>query len=111
MSVADSNDVVSSRVSSSSTTTHTPTEIAAVLDAVRTPDEDGNPAWRRVVAVVQPHRYSRLEQQLDEYRDLFSGRVDHLVVTEVYPAGEPRRPDVSARTSSSSSAPPIGRPR
>jgi UDP-N-acetylmuramate--alanine ligase len=66
---------------------HHPVEIAAVLAAAR------SIASGRVIAVVQPHRYSRL-------RDLFEGfcacfnDADAVVVADVYPAGEPPLPGV-----------------
>ena len=46
---------------------HHPTEIAAVLAAARAGID------RRVVAVFQPHRYSRTEQLLDEFGPAFDG--------------------------------------
>jgi UDP-N-acetylmuramate--alanine ligase len=61
---------------------HHPRELAAVFDAVR----GGWPTQRLVVA-FQPHRYSRTRDLLDDFADVLS-RVDVLVLTEVYPAGE-----------------------
>ena len=61
---------------------HHPTEIAAVLDAVR----EGHPG--RAVVVVQPARYSRLKALLPRYVEVLRG-VDPLIVTEVYASGEP----------------------
>jgi len=60
---------------------HHPTEIAAVLAAARAG------IGRRVVAVFQPHRYSRTQQLLDEFGPAFAG-ADHIVVTDIYAAGE-----------------------
>ncbi len=60
---------------------HHPEEIAAVLKGARSMTQ------ARLVAVVQPHRYSRL-------RDLFEGfcacfnEADAVIVADVYPAGE-----------------------
>jgi UDP-N-acetylmuramate--alanine ligase len=61
---------------------HHPTEIAATLAAARD-------AWpgRRVVAVFQPHRYTRTRDLLDDFARVLAG-VDALVLTEVYSAGE-----------------------
>jgi UDP-N-acetylmuramate--alanine ligase len=59
---------------------HHPTEIAAVLAAARGID-------RRVVAVFQPHRYSRTAQLLDEFGRAFAG-ASELVLTDIYAAGE-----------------------
>ena len=69
---------------------HLPTEIAAAVSA----GLDGD--WGRVVAVFQPHRYSRTEALWREYADAFDG-VDLLVLTDVYPAGEAQREGVSGR--------------
>ncbi len=61
---------------------HHPRELRATLEAARG-------AWpeRRVVAVFQPHRYSRTRDLFDDFAELLAG-VDPLIVTEVYPAGE-----------------------
>ena len=61
---------------------HHPTEIAAILDAVRS-------AWpgRRVVTVFQPHRYTRTFELFDDFCNVLSG-LDVLLMLEVYPAGE-----------------------
>jgi UDP-N-acetylmuramate--alanine ligase len=60
---------------------HHPTEIAAVLAAARAGVD------RRIVAVFQPHRYSRTAQLIDEFGRSFAG-ADRIVVTEIYAAGE-----------------------
>ncbi len=60
---------------------HHPVEIAAVLAAARQ-------AYRgRVIAVVQPHRYSRLKNLFEEFCACFN-QSDTVVVADVYPAGE-----------------------
>ncbi|MBI2993997.1 MAG: UDP-N-acetylmuramate--L-alanine ligase [Gammaproteobacteria bacterium] len=61
---------------------HHPTEIAAILDAVRS-------AWpgRRIVTVFQPHRYTRTFDLFDDFCNVLSG-LDVLVVLDVYAAGE-----------------------
>ena len=69
---------------------HLPAEVAAVIAAAR----DGG--WGRVVAVFQPHRYSRTEALGAEFADSFVG-ADVLVLTDVYPAGEQPRPGVDGR--------------
>lgn len=61
---------------------HHPSEIAATLEAARQGWPD-----RRVVLVFQPHRYTRTHDLFDDFSDVLS-RADHLVVTDVYPAGE-----------------------
>ncbi len=60
---------------------HHPVEIAAVLAAARTATE------HRVIAVVQPHRYSRLKNLFEEFCTAFND-ADAVIVADVYPAGE-----------------------
>ena len=60
---------------------HHPVEIAAVLKAARTTTRN------RVIAVVQPHRYTRLQSLFEEFCTCFND-ADHVVVADVYPAGE-----------------------
>jgi UDP-N-acetylmuramate--alanine ligase len=50
--------------------------------------------WRRVVAVFQPHRYSRTAALWADFADAFVG-VDVVVVTDVYPSGEAPLPGVT----------------
>ncbi len=65
---------------------HHPSEIKATLAAARLRvDEDAN--LQRVVAVFQPHRYSRTQAFLDEFATAF-GDADIVVVTDIYSAGE-----------------------
>ena len=68
---------------------HHPVEIKATLAAARS-------GWnRRVVAVFQPHRYSRTEALFDDFVTAFY-QADHIVVMDIYAAGEEPRPEVSA---------------
>jgi len=60
---------------------HHPVEIAAVLKAARD-SYDG-----KVIAVVQPHRYTRLQSLFEEFCTCFND-ADAVIVAEVYPAGE-----------------------
>lgn len=69
---------------------HLPTEVAAVITAAR----DGG--WERVVAVFQPHRFSRTEALGVEFADAFVG-ADLVVLADIYPAGEEPRPGVDGR--------------
>jgi UDP-N-acetylmuramate--alanine ligase len=69
---------------------HLPAEVRAALSAAR----DGG--WRRVVAVFQPHRYSRTQALAGDFANAFTD-ADILVVTDVYPAGEAPRPGVSGK--------------
>ncbi|GGD56785.1 UDP-N-acetylmuramate--L-alanine ligase [Erythrobacter arachoides] len=60
---------------------HHPVEIRAVLSAAR------DAATGRVVAVVQPHRYTRLRDLLADFQGAF-GDADLVYAAPVYPAGE-----------------------
>ncbi|TGN88057.1 UDP-N-acetylmuramate--L-alanine ligase [Bradyrhizobium yuanmingense] len=60
---------------------HHPVEIAAVLKAAR------DSYTGKVIAVVQPHRYTRLQSLFEEFCTCFND-ADAVVVTEVYAAGE-----------------------
>jgi UDP-N-acetylmuramate--alanine ligase len=61
---------------------HHPVEIAAVLKAAR------SVATGRVIAVVQPHRFTRLRDLFDQFCACFND-ADTVIVASVYPAGEP----------------------
>ncbi|MGO8873320.1 MAG: UDP-N-acetylmuramate--L-alanine ligase [Acidimicrobiales bacterium] len=69
---------------------HLPSEVRAALSAARNGD------WRRVVAVFQPHRYSRTAELWQEFGSSFAA-ADLVVVTDVYGAGEPPVPGVSGQ--------------
>jgi UDP-N-acetylmuramate--alanine ligase len=60
---------------------HHPVEIAAVLKAAR------QSTRREVIAVVQPHRYTRLHDLFDQFATCFND-ADTVVVAPVYAAGE-----------------------
>jgi UDP-N-acetylmuramate--alanine ligase len=65
---------------------HHPVEIAAVLKAARSiiqRDEKGG----RVIAIVQPHRYTRLADLFDGFCTCFND-ADLVLVADVYAAGE-----------------------
>lgn len=61
---------------------HHPNEIAATIDALRE-------GWkeRRIVAVFQPHRYTRTRDLFDDFVTVLN-EVDVLLLLNVYPAGE-----------------------
>ena len=61
---------------------HHPVEVQAVLAAAR---ESAGSA--RVIAVVQPHRYSRLSHHMDAFQQAFND-ADRVLVLPVYAAGE-----------------------
>jgi len=69
---------------------HLPTEVRAALAAAR------NGAWGRVVAVFQPHRYSRTAEVGEEFGSAFDD-ADVVVVTDVYGAGEAPVPGISGQ--------------
>ncbi|MEQ8269172.1 MAG: UDP-N-acetylmuramate--L-alanine ligase [Parvibaculum sp.] len=60
---------------------HHPVEIAAVLQAARSATQG------RTIAVVQPHRYTRLHNLFDEFCACFND-ADTVIVADVYEAGE-----------------------
>jgi len=60
---------------------HHPVEIAAVLKAAR------EVAKGQVIAVVQPHRYTRLKSLFEPFSTCFND-ADAVIVAPVYPAGE-----------------------
>jgi UDP-N-acetylmuramate--alanine ligase len=60
---------------------HHPVEIAAVLKAAR------ESYHGKIIAVVQPHRYTRLQSLFEEFCTCFND-ADAVVVADVYPAGE-----------------------
>jgi len=60
---------------------HHPTEIRATLATIRN-------LKKRVIAIFQPHRYTRTKLLLNEFGRCFD-LADYVVVTNIYPAGEP----------------------
>jgi UDP-N-acetylmuramate--alanine ligase len=69
---------------------HHPTEIMATLAGAKE-------GWgRRLVVVFQPHRYTRTRDLFAEFCTAFY-QADVLVVTDIYPAGEPPIEGVSGR--------------
>ncbi|MEP1420358.1 MAG: UDP-N-acetylmuramate--L-alanine ligase [Erythrobacter sp.] len=61
---------------------HHPVEIKAVLEAAREAVPKG-----RVIAVAQPHRYTRLRDLMDDFQSCFN-EADMVFVTPVFEAGE-----------------------
>jgi UDP-N-acetylmuramate--alanine ligase len=68
---------------------HHPTEVKATLAAASRQEY-------RVVAVFQPHRYTRTQHLLGEFFTAFN-QADKLVITDIYAAGEKPIPGVSGR--------------
>jgi len=69
---------------------HHPTEIAAVLSTARLQPHT------RLVAVFQPHRYSRTARLLDAFARVLAG-ADVVVVTDIFAAGEMPIPGVTGK--------------
>lgn len=61
---------------------HHPSEISCTLRAVRTAVRQ-----RRILAICQPHRFSRLRECIDSFPSAFKD-ADEVLLTEVYSAGE-----------------------
>ena len=61
---------------------HHPTEIRATLAALKSCFPD-----RRLVVLFQPHRFTRTKALFEEFATAFN-QADHLLLTEIYTAGE-----------------------
>ncbi len=70
---------------------HHPSEVKATIDAVR-----GGWPGNRLVMVYQPHRYTRTFELFDQFVEVLAS-VDHLILTEVYSAGEEEIPGATGR--------------
>ncbi|MCX5680583.1 MAG: UDP-N-acetylmuramate--L-alanine ligase, partial [Candidatus Omnitrophica bacterium] len=70
---------------------HHPTEIRAVLDACR--------GWkdRRIIAVFQPHRYTRTKFLANDFGKCFAG-ADKVILTDIYAASEKPIKGVTIKT-------------
>jgi UDP-N-acetylmuramate--alanine ligase len=66
---------------------HHPTEMAAVMAAAKALN-------RRTVVAFQPHRHSRTAALLDQFGPSLAGAA-HVVLTDIYPAGEEPIPGVT----------------
>ena len=69
---------------------HHPTEIAAVLSAARTLN-------RRIIVAFQPHRFTRTAALKSQFGPSLAS-ADHVVLTDIYPAGEDPIPGVTIDT-------------
>ena len=70
---------------------HHPTEIRATLSAARSV-HDG-----RILAVFQPHRYTRTRDCMEDFATSFND-CDMLVISEIYDAGESRLDGISGES-------------
>lgn len=69
---------------------HHPTEVAAALQTARSVVGDG-----RVIAIHQPHLYSRTQAMAREFAEVYEHGADHTVVLDVYGAREDPIPGVT----------------
>lgn len=69
---------------------HHPTEVAAALEAARSVVGDG-----RIIAVHQPHLYSRTQAMAGEFAQTYERLADHTIVLDVYGAREDPVPGVT----------------
>ncbi|HWL76230.1 UDP-N-acetylmuramate--L-alanine ligase [Microbacterium sp.] len=69
---------------------HHPTEVAAALAAARTVIGDG-----RIIAIQQPHTYSRTQEMYREFAEVLETYADHTVMLDVYGAREDPVPGVT----------------
>jgi UDP-N-acetylmuramate--alanine ligase len=70
---------------------HHPVEINVTLGAAK------NGWGSRIVAVFQPHRFTRTKDLYEDFLVAFY-QADVLIITEIYPAGEDPIPGVNAKT-------------
>lgn len=70
---------------------HHPTEIKATLEAISELQK------KRVIAIFQPHRYSRTKLLLDEFGKCFD-LADYVIITDIYAAGEPPLEGISGKS-------------
>jgi UDP-N-acetylmuramate--alanine ligase len=68
---------------------HHPEEIKVTVAAAKGLGE------RRIIALFQPHRYTRTRDLFEEFLSAFAG-ADALFITDIYPAGEDPIPGVTA---------------
>lgn len=71
---------------------HNPKKIETVLKGTKEsfPDKD-------IIAIFQPHRYTRIKIQMEEFAHCFKD-ADYLIVTPIYSAGENEIPGISPTT-------------
>ncbi|MEG3587123.1 MAG: UDP-N-acetylmuramate--L-alanine ligase [Actinomycetota bacterium] len=69
---------------------HLPTEVEAALKAA----SEGN--WNRIIAVFQPHRYTRTHELADAFSECFD-HANQVIITGIYPSGEKPIPGVTGK--------------
>ncbi|HYP73217.1 MAG TPA: cyanophycin synthetase, partial [Microbacterium sp.] len=80
---------------------HHPTEVAAALSAARSVVGDG-----RIIAIQQPHTYSRTREMYREFAAVLEEHADHTVMLDVYGAREDPVPGVTGELVSDAFADP-----
>ncbi|MFF0910359.1 UDP-N-acetylmuramate--L-alanine ligase [Microbacterium enclense] len=80
---------------------HHPTEVAAALSAARTVVGDG-----RLIAIQQPHTYSRTQEMYREFAEVLETHADHTVMLDVFGAREDPVPGVTGELVSGAFADP-----
>ncbi|KQZ84000.1 UDP-N-acetylmuramate--alanine ligase [Microbacterium sp. Root166] len=80
---------------------HHPTEVAAALSAARTVVGGG-----RIIAIQQPHTYSRTQEMYREFAEVLEQYADHTVMLDVYGAREDPVPGVTGELVSGAFADP-----
>lgn len=68
---------------------HHPTEVRVTVDTLKRGD------FKRIIAVFQPHRYSRLEILMDSFSHAFDG-VDQLIIAPLYTANQQKIDNVDS---------------
>lgn len=71
---------------------HHPTEVKALLRSLKKGVGKG-----RLIALFQPHRFSRTQELLPEFKDAFNS-ADLTIITSIYPAGEKPIPGITGKT-------------
>lgn len=80
---------------------HHPTEVAAALAAARSVVGEG-----RIIAIQQPHTYSRTQEMYREFAEVLETHADHTVMLDVYGAREDPVPGVTGELVSNAFADP-----
>ena len=80
---------------------HHPTEVRAALEAMRSVAGSG-----RIIAIQQPHTYSRTQHMYREFAEVLEQHADHTVMLDVYGAREDPVPGVTGELVSGAFADP-----
>lgn len=70
---------------------HHPTEVQATLEAARSMGK------ARLIAIFQPHRFTRTQYFMEEFASSFSG-ADIVIIDEIFAASEQPIPEISSKT-------------